>query len=52
MIICIIIDFTMALIFFLFGIAFYKSEGKAVKFLSGYNEKSEDERIKYDENAM
>ncbi len=52
MIICIIIDFTMALIFFLFGIVFYKSEGKAVKFLTGYNEKSEDERKKYDENAM
>ena len=52
MIICIIIDFTMALIFFLFGIVFYKSEGKAVKFLAGYNEKSEDERKKYDENAM
>ena len=42
----------MALIFFLFGIVFYKSEGKAVKFLAGYNEKSEDERKKYDENAM
>lgn len=52
MIICIIFDFTMALIFFLFGIAFYKSEGKAVKFLAGYKEKSEDERKKYDENAM
>ena len=52
MIICIIFDFTMALIFFLFGIGFYKSEGKAVKFLAGYNEKSEDERKKYDENVM
>ena len=52
MIICIIFDFTMALIFFLFGIGFYKSEGKAAKFLAGYNEKSEDERKKYDENVM
>ena len=32
MIICIIFDFSMAVLFFLFGIGFYKSEGKAVKF--------------------
>ena len=31
---------------------FYKSEGKAAKFLSGYNMKSADERKKYDENSM
>ena len=31
---------------------FYKSEGKAAKFLSGYNMKSVDERKKYDDNAM
>ena len=31
---------------------FYKSEGKAAKFLSGYNMKSGDERKKYDDNAM
>ena len=31
---------------------FYKSEGKAAKFLSGYNMKSADERKKYDDNAM
>ena len=31
---------------------FYTSEGKAAKFLSGYNMKSADERKKYDENAM
>ncbi|MCQ4791455.1 DUF3784 domain-containing protein [Blautia obeum] len=30
---------------------FYKSEGKATKFLSGYNMKSADERKKYDENG-
>ena len=36
----------------LFGIYFYKSKGKAARFLSGYNMKSEDERKKYDENAM
>ena len=42
----------MAVIMFLFGMWFYKSEGKATKFLSGYNIKSADERKKYDENAM
>ena len=31
---------------------FYKSEGKAAKFLSGYNMKSADELKKYDDNAM
>ena len=36
----------------MFGMLFYKSEGKAAKFLSGYNMKSADERKKYDENAM
>lgn len=48
----IIFDFIMAVITFLFGIWFYKSNGKAAKFLSGYNIKSVDERKKYDENAM
>ena len=48
----IVFDFAMAVIMFLFGIYFYKSKGKAAKFLSGYNMKSEDERKKYDENAM
>ena len=47
----IVFDFAMAVIMFLFGIYFYKSKGKAAKFLSGYNMKSEDERKKYDENA-
>ena len=45
-------DFTMAVIMFLFGLYFYKSKGKAARFLSGYNMKSEDERKKFDENAM
>ena len=42
----------MAVIMFLFGMWFYKSEGKVAKFLSGYNMKSAEERKKYDENAM
>ena len=48
----IIYDFSMAVLMFLFGIYFYKSKGKAARFLSGYNMKSEEERKKYDENAM
>ena len=48
----IIYDFLMAVLMALFGIYFYKSKGKAARFLSGYNMKSEDERKKYDENAM
>ena len=48
----IVFDFMMAVIMFLFGMWFYKSEGKATNFLSGYNMKSADERKKYDENAM
>ena len=41
----IVFDFMMAVIMFLFGMWFYKSEGKAANF-------SADERKKYDENAM
>ena len=48
----IVFDFAIAAIMLLFGMYFYKSKGKAARFLSGYNMKSEDERKKYDENAM
>ena len=48
----IVLDLVMGVIMFLFGMLFYRSEGKAAKFLSGYNMKSADERKKYDENAM
>ena len=40
----IIYDFSMAALMFLFGIYFYKSKGKAARFLTGYNMKSEDEK--------
>ena len=40
----IIFDLSMSIIMLLFGIWFYRSEGKAANFLSGYNMKSEDER--------
>lgn len=48
----IIFDFMMAVIMFLFGIWFYKSDGKAARFLSGYNMKSAAERKKYNEKAI
>ena len=48
----IVFDFSMAVIMFLLGTYFYKSKGKAARFLSGYNLKSEDERKKYIENDM
>ena len=48
----IIFDLAMAAIMLLLGMWFYTSEGKAAKYLSGYNLKSADERKKYDENAM
>lgn len=35
----VIFDFVMAAIIFLFGVWFHKSNGKAAKFLSGYNMK-------------
>ena len=47
-----IFDLMMALIMFLLGIIFYKSNGKAANFLSGYSSKSEEERKSYDEKAM
>lgn len=48
----VIFDFIMAVIMFLLGTWFYKSDGKAANFLSGYNMKPENERKKYDEITM
>ena len=48
----IIFDLAMGAIMLLLGMWFYTPEGKAAKYLSGYNLKSADERMKYDENAM
>ena len=49
---CVIFDLGMAVIMFLFGISFVKSNGKAAAFLSGYNMKSTEERKQYDEKEM
>lgn len=50
--VCICFDLAMAVIFFLFGLYFYKSNGKAANLLTGYNMKSMEERKKYDEKKM
>ena len=49
---CILFDLAMAVIFFLIGLYFYKSDGKAANLLTGYNMKSIEERKKYDEKEM
>lgn len=49
---CIIFDLVMASVFFLIGMLFYKSNGKAANLLTGWNMKSMEERKKYDERKM
>ena len=46
------IDLLMAVSMFLLGLYFYKSNGSATNFLTGYNMRSDEERKKYDEKAM
>lgn len=48
----IMFDLCMAIIMLIFGVLFYKSKGKASKFLSGYNMRPDEERKKYNENEM
>lgn len=48
----IIIDLGMAVVFFVIGMYFYASNGKAANLLAGYNDKPADERKKFDENQM
>ena len=49
---CILFDLAMAVIFFLIGLFFYKSDGKAANLLTGYNMKSIDERKKFNEDTL
>ncbi len=49
---CILFDLMMAILFFLIGFSFYKSNGKAANFLTGYNMKSIEERNKFDEDTL
>ena len=46
------IDAMMVLLFLFIGFFFYKSNGKAANYLSGYNMKSDKEREKNDEAGM
>lgn len=46
------IDLLMAVSMFLFGLYFYKSNGKAANLLTGYNMRSDKERGKFNEKAM
>ncbi len=49
---CIVFDLSMAVITFLMGYLFYRSNGKGANFLAGYNTKTKAERAQYDEAAM
>jgi hypothetical protein len=42
-------DIGIAVIMFLLGWGFYRSDGKAAKFLTGYNMRSEEDRKTHDE---
>ena len=46
------IDILVAVLMFLFGLYFYKSNGRAAGLLTGYNMRSDEERKNYDEKAM
>lgn len=48
----ILFDIGMAILFLLFGVCFYKSNGKAVNFITGYSMKSDEERNQFDEKQM
>lgn len=48
----IVFDLFMAIIFAVIGFLFYNSDGKAVKYLTGYNMKFKDDRKQYDETKM
>ncbi|SHN00275.1 protein of unknown function [Anaerosporobacter mobilis DSM 15930] len=45
----ILFDVGLAILFYTVGIYFYKSNGKAANFISGYNMKSDEERKQFDE---
>ena len=50
-IIMILVDISTAIIMFLMGWGFYRSNGKASMFLTGYNMRSEKERKTHDEEV-
>lgn len=50
--ILIVINILVAVLMLLLGLSFYKSKGKAVDFLSGYNARSKEDLLNFDENQM
>ena len=48
----ILFDLCMALIMFFFGLYFRKSKGKTANLLTGYNMRTDEERKRFDEDAM
>jgi hypothetical protein len=48
----VIFDLGMAICFFIIGLWFYKSNGKASNYLTGYNLKNDMERKRIDEKEM
>lgn len=48
----VIFDLGMAICFFVIGLWFYKSKGKASNYLTGYNQKGDEERKMIDEDEM
>lgn len=48
----IIFDLGMAITFYIIGLTFYKSNGKAANYITGYNMKNEAERKQFDEIHM
>ena len=46
---CVLIDLILVLSLGAMGVGFLKSDGKACRFLSGYNMKTPEERAQYDE---
>ena len=52
MVFYVLFDIGMAVVMFAIGFSFYKSNGKAANFLSGYNMRPVQERKKFDEKQM
>ena len=52
MVFYVLFDTAMAAMMFVMGFLFYKSNGKAARFLSGYTMKTAQARKKYDEVQM
>lgn len=47
-----ILDACIALVLFFIGFAIFRSDGKAARYIAGYNTKSDPERLQYDEPRL